>query len=557
MDTIGGNCLHQDAAEYYDELATPREADVPDSIVRHVCECPVCRARIRRLRETVAGTAGEASLHQGHMDRDIIEILNLHFRCLGEPVTCSRTKPFLPGLLIPSRRIRIPTPITVHVDHCPPCAKDLRALRELALEPEQLERLGRLYAAKSAGKSLPCRQARLKTPAFAAASLEGIEDRLRNHLCTCRQCRALVYQYRQSLLSRELSQDAGAGTECLGNVSMADVFDYVVAYDLPAEGPKEAGSPKRPAGAHVRTCRRCLEQIQTLHRTAYRIAERPDSGIVTTFQTAAQARRTPASDDLYPDYPVAVQVSRHQAEPAAAPRRWPTAAAALRRTVASPRVKPLLKAALVAAAVIPLTVLFLTTPGASGISLAQVVHAFQKAENVHVARFYAPTGELTQELWISRSMNLVVTREGQERVLYDLGARKKHVYPASEAAAEVAELSERQYANARWLIDVSLGFTLNEVPAGARWARADDNAAEGAEVYELTYTLEDATGRSSFRKRRITVDPLTALPREIQNFSRRSAQEGWSYESKREFRYLTEDDITALLDEQHLRGAVY
>jgi hypothetical protein len=54
---------------------------------------------------------------------------------------------------MPSAQIRIPTPITVHLDHCPECADDLKALRNLGLTAEQLERLERLYGCESLGTS--------------------------------------------------------------------------------------------------------------------------------------------------------------------------------------------------------------------------------------------------------------------------------------------------------------------------------------------------------------------------------------------------------------------
>ncbi len=79
------------------------------------------------------------------IETNAIDILDSHFRCLDVPVPCSRAKPFLPGLAMPSTDLRIPTPITVHVDHCPQCAADLRTLRELGLTGEQAQSLQRLY----------------------------------------------------------------------------------------------------------------------------------------------------------------------------------------------------------------------------------------------------------------------------------------------------------------------------------------------------------------------------------------------------------------------------
>jgi len=125
----------------------------PQAIVRQVRSRLVGRKQTKRGKKAVTGADGETDTSRSRlfccarnkMKRDIIDTLRRHFGCLDEQVTCSRVKPFLPGLLIPILRIRIPTPITVHIDHCPECADDLKALGDLGLSPAQLERLERLY----------------------------------------------------------------------------------------------------------------------------------------------------------------------------------------------------------------------------------------------------------------------------------------------------------------------------------------------------------------------------------------------------------------------------
>jgi len=551
VGTGGQNCLHRDAAAYYYELAAQHEADVPDAVVRHVCGCLVCRARIERLRKTIAETTGGADLQRGPMDRDIIEILNLHFRSLGEPVTCSRVKPFLPGLLDPLHQIRIPTPITVHLDHCPQCAADLAVIWSLALQPGQLERLGRLYAAKSEGKSSLCRRARLKIPAFAAASLDGIEGRLLNHLCTCQDCRAQVYQYRQNLLERGPAKDAEAGTECRDALSTADIFDYVVAYDLPEADAAKAGGTERPTGAHVRTCRRCLERIQTLHHAAYGVAERPDSDVVTIYRTTENAREAPAHDDPYPNYPIDVQVVHRLPERATTRPRWPAAAAALGRTASALRAKPLLKAAIVvAAAAIPLAFLFLNTHTAAGITLGDVVRAFAKADNVHVSTFYSQADSLEQELWLSRERNILIVAAPakQQRTLYDLNRKgKKEIDPAA-ATSDFVELDAQEHEGVLKIVDGCLG--LSDVPRNARWSRTAGETETGVELYELTWAVETNRSAPVLMKRTVSVDPSTKLPQEIRQFRKLSAEGEWEEKLRSEFEYLTDDEMASAIQSQ-------
>ncbi len=531
--------LHPDAAEYYYDFISRGKPGVPDGISRHIRRCLLCQAQICRLKEIVVETTrGEADTQWDRMDRDVIERLNLHFRCLGEPVTCSRAKPFLPGLLIPSLKIRIPTPITVHVDHCPECAEDLSVLRGLGLDPGQLERLERLYAKGNEADPSLCGRAQLKIPAFAAGSFGDIDDEFLDHLCTCRQCRRLVYQHREKVLEGQPAQGVDAPA-C--RTSMADVFDCVIARD--------AGDEAGPAGSHVRTCRRCLEAVQALHRAVYSIADRGNSGVITVYTTTEEEKETPAAEDPYPMYPIHVQVIDGRSTLATRPS-WPAATvAALSHTATNPRLKPWLKAAVILFAAIPLTLLFLHTRTSSGISLGQMFKAFGRAENVRVSWFYPPTGELLQEVWISRARDIVLVIEGQERAFYDLGAKKKYVYSTPETAADIAELSDRQYTNARRLMDGSLGFTLRDVPADATWTRVDDGLAEGAEVYELAYTQQDPSGTVVLLKWTIIVDPLTRLPEEVLAFHRLPADDEWNTESGGVFEYPTESEITAVLGE--------
>jgi hypothetical protein len=328
---------------------------------------------------------------------------------------------------------------------------------------------------------------------------------------------------------------------------------------------------------HVRACRACLTRIQVLDETIYGIAERTNSGVATVYSTiereaqqrsgeaqpapriAAQAREAqeiagPFAEP-YPEYPIHVQVIHGEPERVAAPAWSPAKVkAALNRTTCNPRVRLILKTAVAVAAMIPLAFLFLNMSTASGTTLVQVFKAFGKAENVHISRFDPPTGRLARELWISRPANLVLSARGQERTLYDLGARKKHVYPASEAPADVIDLSEREYADSRRLIDACLGFTLTNVPPGATWTRVDDNGAEDLETYELTYSEQALSGATAFRKLRITIDPTTKLPREVRGFHRASAQDDWNHLETTRFQYLTEDQIKTALEEQHLRS---
>jgi hypothetical protein len=551
------NVLRWGEVKWYYDAVAEHGPDVPEVIARRVRRCLVFRKQIDRLQEAVTGAGGEANASRSKMKRDIIDTLSEHFRCLNEQVTCSRVKPFLPSLLLPAVQVRIPTPITVHLDHCAECAEDLAALRSLGLSPAQLERLERLYQAPATRDRRLCRKARSRIAAFVGGSLEGIEGELLDHLCTCARCRSRVYRGRQKLLETEAS-GAGQTGGPEDYVLAAELFDFAVPYGRTSADVPQAGYTPVPTG------RPYLRRIQDLDETLYGIAERTDSGVATvysTIETDVSPRRetvpaaasvgalgTPESySDPYPGYPIHVQVIRslpQQATPGSSPAG---VKAAWQRATCNPRVRLILKAAVAAAAVIPLVLLFQTTNTAAGITLGQMFKAFGEAQNVHVSTFDPPTGRLIQEVWISRTRNSLLATEGQDRALYDLSTRKRYVYRSSEAPIDATELSGSQYANVRRTIDRCLGMTLNDIPRDAKWSRVRDNAAGDIEVYELTYVERNRSGATAFRKWTISIDPATQLPREIHAFRRVSSQNEWLYQWRMECQYLAESEMATII----------
>ncbi|MCU0917430.1 MAG: hypothetical protein MUC88_23120, partial [Planctomycetes bacterium] len=417
-------------------------------------------------------------------------------------MTCSRVKPFLPGLLIPSARVRIPTPITVHVDHCPECEEDLAALRELHLGPGQLERLGHLYACRAAAHAQLCRRARSKIAVFVRGVVADLDGEILDHLCTCPRCRSRVHRARQKLLAKGTVPTSGAA--CSMPMSGARLFDYVVPYSRSAESIPRATAElaeASPAGRapernraggldamvpgdtganrvaapqdHVRTCRSCLKRIHELDETIYGIAERTDSGVATIYSAQPPAAEIPGSfADPYPGYPIHVRVLPGVPAPAPASSWSPAGVkAALKRSTCDPRVRLILKTAVAAAAVIPLAILFFNTSTAEGVTLGQMFKAFGRAPNVRVTTFDARTQERVQDAWISRKADRILIVAGQTRILHDLKAGTESSRHDAQTPSGTTLLNERQRARARRAMDACLGFTLHDVPADAKWAR--------------------------------------------------------------------------------------
>jgi hypothetical protein len=545
MRLSGQNVLHSEAMKWYYGWVAGHGPGVPGSIAHHIRQCLICRKQTSRLKEAVTGAGGETDVRRSEMKRDIIDTLSLHFGCLGEQVNCSRVKPFLPGLLVPALRIRIPTPITVHLDHCTECAEDLEALRDLNLSAEQLERLEHLYSQKHPEDPRLCRRARTRIAAFVRGSLDEIDPEILDHLCTCPSCRQRVYRGRQKLLDNGA---IGRVKVCGEEIPTVQLFDYAVPYG------RTTGITDRAGASHVQACRPCLRAIQGLDETVYGIAERTNSGVATIYSTVEDAEGLPgATTDPYADYPVRVQVIRGRPQQAVQPslrarleHAWASLhfKTAVKRTSCDPRVRFILKTAVAAAAVIPLAMLLLTTTTASGVTFAKMFQAFGRADNVYLSQFDTARGKLMQEQLLARRADLMFTATEQECTLDDWRGKKHYSYSALGVPADVTNMSQRQYANGRRFIDACLGFGLDAV-RGAQWTRVSEGQGGDADTYELVYP--DGT-----RKWTVVVDPSTRLPKELQTLWRASTALEWKCLLRTEVRYLRAEEMKRAFESRHI-----
>lgn len=124
---------------YYDILCEESHDDVPDAALLHVSECYYCQSEIERLGAAL-NEADDSANAQSRRDAKLLQLLRLHFSYTNKTVTCCTVKPFLPSMTDELVRIRIPTPITAHLEQCTRCASDLSALRGLELSQAPSDR---------------------------------------------------------------------------------------------------------------------------------------------------------------------------------------------------------------------------------------------------------------------------------------------------------------------------------------------------------------------------------------------------------------------------------
>lgn len=150
MVAFNAYSLCREAEAYYLAFIVGNGQDTaPQQITDHIRQCRYCRSQIERLGHILDCAPSNDTVFQ---TKDTGTMLKLHFAYLGRQVTCNIVKPFLPTLLDHALEIKIPTPITVHLDHCQNCSNDLETIRELNLSRVQLCKLSQALADKTKDK---------------------------------------------------------------------------------------------------------------------------------------------------------------------------------------------------------------------------------------------------------------------------------------------------------------------------------------------------------------------------------------------------------------------
>jgi hypothetical protein len=513
---------------------------------------------VERLKATLGEKDSTEKAARRTRNAAITSLLKLHFEYVATSVTCNEAKPFLPSLADPTLQVRIPTPITAHVDNCRACSEDLSTIRQMALTHKQLCRLGQFLADKSEDRRVDCRNASEFVRPVAQGRLRQASAEVLAHLCACPHCRQVLYERRQELLA-ELSAETDVQSELsCGELSLTDLFEYCIPCGIdPAHG--RAVHLRPEATAHLSACPKCLAQVQSLHKTVCGIAERPESTVATRFTMKA-----PMTEELDLDHAAsatdwAVNIELCRSLPKPQPPTG-TVSLPLRAGQAVARlnvVRFLRPVAIAAAAMLLISVLFLNTPAAKAVGLSQVYEAIAKIKNVCIARFEAGKTEPHQKEWVSQTMNIRMfqnTGGEEEFALWDIANGVKKARSFASLEVERTEPSPELLKKCWDAVGNSFGLmpfaTMADVPKDAQWTRVDDMeiaaVVPGTEVYDLTW-VEVNNDRQFPQRKRYWVDPKTGLPRRTDYYRRESSEPEYELIMMVEVECPTDSEIQALM----------
>jgi len=127
---------------FYDMIDNPTLSGIPDNVADHIHRCSACQKRIEELKQILQSVDSEP-----HSD-PLAQTLESHFTKIGEPLGCPDVIPFLPVMAIPDTAIHIPTPVTVHLDHCKSCEEILRQMQAWKLSDSQYKSLSDFFTSR-------------------------------------------------------------------------------------------------------------------------------------------------------------------------------------------------------------------------------------------------------------------------------------------------------------------------------------------------------------------------------------------------------------------------
>ena len=381
---------------------------------------------------------------------------------------------------------------------------------------------------------------------------------LAEHIGACRFCSEQLEHLKETLSQTEDSDPQQKQNRAVVNEMLQSHFAHIneavtcntVKPFMPALLDKTVRlAVPTPITVHIDNCTQCRQDLQKL-RNAESISQRPQSDIATIYSIDKTAGE---STGLYAGFPIKVEVTKRK-EPA----KIIEFASAAKRRLYAVKLKPLLKTAVAAAAVILITsALFINTSTAGAVSLQKVYKAIERIKNVYIASFPPDQTEPVQQIWLSKTLNIYMTKTGDEYVLNDIGGGiTKSKNPVTGRAAE-GLLTGQTAAGIEKIMSGSLGlmpfYSISQVPADAEWNRITDKsmeaAAEGLEVYELKWTKEAYDGYGVFRKWRLFVDSQTNLLRKVEVYQQLTPDSRFTLTAVRLIEYPDENEIRGIVGE--------
>ena len=216
--------------------------------------------------------------------------------------------------------------------------------------------------------------------------------------------------------------------------------------------------------------------------------------------------------------------------------------------------------AAVAAVILVFFAFFFGTPAAKAVTLEQVYQALGKVKNICVSSFSADKAEQYQQVWTSKTMNIMLIegmKEGQkEYVLWDFPGRlirSKFVFSdlvrTDDIAADMFTKMKKSITGTFGLVPFS---DIDDAHAESQWNQVEDpnvsTIVPDTAAYELIWPQKSTTGAGiKFIKWRYFLDTVTNLPKRIEWYSKLQSEAEYKFETFAVVTYPDESQIQTLI----------
>jgi len=479
---------------YYDFIDDDMRSDIPEDAVSHITECDICQNNVDRLR--CALQKQPFSAEKNHI-ANITQTLELHFSCIDKPVTCTTVKPFLPSLADSEFEVKVPTPITAHIDSCENCAKDVEIIRSLNLTHKQLCLLSQLLAEDQSACDLSIPEKDKAIELLANFEFSEVDSEITNHILSCDSCRNALRDARDVKFEYSTGSPKASDLPC-ENAESTDFFDYAIPYGIEFKSDQYIRF-RQTFLNHLKSCSVCQQKILRIHEKISTIIERPDSGIYTVFTLQDSSESVNRNTNRYGEYGINVQVISSSGPEGRNRLEQNTQTVQSRNRTFKLHYTSLVKPATAAAAVFLIAfLLWFHTPQAVASELSDIYNFLASVKNIHIQRFVPGSSKPVQEHWVSTELNLTFSKnQNGQTALWDFtnNILKARCY----GELTIHQLSSDQ-AKAGLMIYYEIGFLpfrrISDLPAGARWQQIDDVTPfnENSELYELSWPQSEING---------------------------------------------------------------
>jgi len=579
--------------------------------ISHIVECPICIQKMQKISDLLYSIAqredsGIATCYRFNESpqnvelfpaSDIFDELDADLyagRTAVVEVDCLKAKQFLPLLAEAEKKatVAVPDSITAHIKLCPQCRADLQTIRSWNLDYKKRVRLAEFLSKQTFEQSDEClairQNSELITELVSQMRFEKLSSETLKHICLCRTCRNLLYDARTAMWAKVSGLPEKVHFPC-ESVGLNDLFDYVFPYGIDPARDEYARFRESLTG-HLRQCPRCLEKMRQLHNSIYSIAHRGRFEVPAGYEFAkspapelwplAQTRKKIAGriedideekldahlaglfenktkDESYSRLGINVEVS---VEPefvpeAATPAKVIAFPQELRRRFSAMNLRRL---RIPAAAIILLAVglfLFLGTPAAKAINIAEVYNAITKVRNICISSLTPDKTAPAQKIWVSRALNIKLFKTGEQFVLWDIPNKIMKKKLLSSDSITATPLPENIFAKFEEDIEGAFGILpfscITEVPQYAQWEGVTDEKVgeivPGSEVYDLTWTKVISPTDTEYHKWRVFVDVQTHLPKREERYKKTAIKDKYILESIKIVTYPADSEIKAII----------